>query len=575
MGRGLSITAFVLSLLFFIPFASFIGVILGIIAVMKAKDKKDLKGLAIAAIAIGSFFLILSIIIYIFFPIYNQEPKINSLSAHSAMPTGILGLDITLSKSLANGTIKVRFSDDNNYKVDVPLFYDNEQAAIVSVPIYFTDTGNFTSGIVDVMVVVDSGDKEYISNKITGFEIKNLPTVKEQPGTITLAYLTNMIEASDSIIGKLAQVDINDVSTDELQQELVNQRDSLVSFKEHVNSAMQNSANAYVFGNFNGKELKLDKETLGLSDRIIAGYLLQYQQTSGITGNVVLTGSDVTLDSLGDSFTNMFQNMKQGIRANGDKMASVGSTMVNVGTAMSILGGPTGLAVGLPIAGLGAIVWFTGLHTETAFNLAIDASISSALDPNSNSVQQTVENYFDKLIPRGTSTWAGETGTLAGSMYDFISSIKDLMDLTDEFNKDADKSEGKTSPEENTYLLMVSKQGDGAGTIMSYPPGISCPGKCTQLYQKGTKVTLGARVDSPDSSFAGWQGICSGTGDCIIFLEKDTAIIGTFNKQQAPPHPSGSGLCSSLSSSNACGPCNSKADCDGEACWTDAIPPFC
>ena len=52
MGKGLSITAFVLSLLFFIPFAPIVGLVLGIVAVVKAK-KGDLKGLAIAAIAIG------------------------------------------------------------------------------------------------------------------------------------------------------------------------------------------------------------------------------------------------------------------------------------------------------------------------------------------------------------------------------------------------------------------------------------------------------------------------------------------------------------------------------------------
>jgi hypothetical protein len=63
MGKGLSITAFVLSLLFFIPFASIVGLILGIIAVKKAKgDPKALKDLAIAAIIIGVIFGILNLL---------------------------------------------------------------------------------------------------------------------------------------------------------------------------------------------------------------------------------------------------------------------------------------------------------------------------------------------------------------------------------------------------------------------------------------------------------------------------------------------------------------------------------
>jgi hypothetical protein len=55
MGRGLSITAFVFSLLFFVPLGSIIGLILGIIAYTKAKnDPNALKKLALAAIIIGA-----------------------------------------------------------------------------------------------------------------------------------------------------------------------------------------------------------------------------------------------------------------------------------------------------------------------------------------------------------------------------------------------------------------------------------------------------------------------------------------------------------------------------------------
>ena len=60
MGKGLSITAFVLSILFFIPFAPLIGLILGIIAFVKSKEDPDaLRGLALASIIIGSLFTII------------------------------------------------------------------------------------------------------------------------------------------------------------------------------------------------------------------------------------------------------------------------------------------------------------------------------------------------------------------------------------------------------------------------------------------------------------------------------------------------------------------------------------
>jgi hypothetical protein len=60
MGKGLSITAFVLSILFFIPFAPLIGLILGIVAFVKSKDDPNaLRGLALASIIIGSIITII------------------------------------------------------------------------------------------------------------------------------------------------------------------------------------------------------------------------------------------------------------------------------------------------------------------------------------------------------------------------------------------------------------------------------------------------------------------------------------------------------------------------------------
>ena len=62
MGKGLSITAFVFSLFFFIPFVPIVGLVLGIIATRKEKQPGDLKELAIAAIILGAFGTLLSLI---------------------------------------------------------------------------------------------------------------------------------------------------------------------------------------------------------------------------------------------------------------------------------------------------------------------------------------------------------------------------------------------------------------------------------------------------------------------------------------------------------------------------------
>ena len=42
------------------------------------------------------------------------------------------------------------------------------------------------------------------------------------------------------------------------------------------------------------------------------------------------------------------------------------------------------------------------------------------------------------------------------------------------------------------HTLTVSTTGTGGGTVTSTPPGITCPGECTEDYDDGTGVTLSA-----------------------------------------------------------------------------------
>ncbi len=61
MAKRLSIMAFVLSFMFFIPFLPTIGMILGIMSLLK---KNPLKGLSVAAIVIG-FLMTIGTIIFL------------------------------------------------------------------------------------------------------------------------------------------------------------------------------------------------------------------------------------------------------------------------------------------------------------------------------------------------------------------------------------------------------------------------------------------------------------------------------------------------------------------------------
>jgi YD repeat-containing protein len=80
------------------------------------------------------------------------------------------------------------------------------------------------------------------------------------------------------------------------------------------------------------------------------------------------------------------------------------------------------------------------------------------------------------------------------------------------------------------YTLTVSKSGTGSGTVTSNPAGINCGNDCNKAYNPGTSVTLTARAAS-GSTFAGWSGACSGTGDCVVTMDSNKSVTAAFNLQ--------------------------------------------
>jgi hypothetical protein len=89
----------------------------------------------------------------------------------------------------------------------------------------------------------------------------------------------------------------------------------------------------------------------------------------------------------------------------------------------------------------------------------------------------------------------------------------------------------QTLVEDSGYTLTVTKAGTGTGTVTG--TGINCGSDCTESYASGTSVTLTATPAS-GSTFAGWSGACSGTGNCTVTLNAAKSVMAIFNTPSQP-----------------------------------------
>jgi hypothetical protein len=112
--------------------------------------------------------------------------------------------------------------------------------------------------------------------------------------------------------------------------------------------------------------------------------------------------------------------------------------------------------------------------------------------------------------------WTGAAGCGAGATCTVTMSANQGVTAT--FNPPA------------TFPLNVNLAGAGTGTVGSAPPGIACPGDCSETYTAGTAVTLTATATGT-STFGGWTGAagCGAATTCVVTMNAAQNVTATFN----------------------------------------------
>jgi Tol biopolymer transport system component len=112
-------------------------------------------------------------------------------------------------------------------------------------------------------------------------------------------------------------------------------------------------------------------------------------------------------------------------------------------------------------------------------------------------------------------------------------------------------AEFQTAPP-GTFQLAVAVSGNGS--VSSSPPGIACPGDCTQVFSSGTTVTL-TPTPAAGHSFSGWSGPGCGS---TVQMTQDRSCTATFVQDQPTNRTltiviSGSGTVTSIPGGISCG----------------------
>ncbi len=208
---------------------------------------------------------------------------ITSLSTTSAAP--LQSLNITGSGFNSTADLSVRFSDDQEFTVDIPVVDVSATSVTVAVP-PFVDvvTGEFASGTVNVQVVQSTGGVTVTSDPIRGFQIQDLPTSLAPAGTATLSFLIGAVDSARQL-----ETDISGTALDtpELTAAIASQITDLETLIDEITAVWLDPSRTFTLGSIGGSPIIADASDLLAVDRLVIGILLAQGESGAVSSNML------------------------------------------------------------------------------------------------------------------------------------------------------------------------------------------------------------------------------------------------------------------------------------------------
>lgn len=144
-----------------------------------------------------------------------------------------------------------------------------------------------------------------------------------------------------------------------------------------------------------------------------------------------------------------------------------------------------------------------------------------------------VGGVLQSVTSVGAVAQATVTGLMNGTTYTSRVAAKNAVGTGP-----ASVESNAVTPTAPRFALTITNAGTGGGNVASNPSAVSCGAICTRDFDAGTAVTLTATPDA-GSTFVGWSGACTGTGQYTVTMDAAKAAVAGFNQilQPTPAKP--------------------------------------